>query len=91
MAIYFSIITGEIYDILDELEGSLDTYQLKLFCKPKNNCKQCYGRFHISFNPKLKIYNICPACSKKCLVESKEINVETPIQTTDIEFADHNE
>ena len=86
--VYFSIITGEIYEVPDYMKDVLDHYQLQLSAVPKDNCRKCYGRFYTSYDPKLKVYNLCPRCAKKYLMQTDEINIETPITTDNIVFRD---
>lgn len=89
MITYFSLISGELYELPDDFTKPSDKYQLKLNDKPKSNCKKCYDRFYTSFNPKLKIYNICPSCTKKLLAtDVSELTIETPRTLDQIEFVD---
>jgi predicted Zn-ribbon and HTH transcriptional regulator len=89
---YFSIITGEVYDIPSDFEKILDNYQLKMISSPNSSCKECYGRFYNFYNPKLKIYNVCPKCAVKCLSmdDISELNIETPSTTNELEMVTKN-
>ncbi len=63
--LYFSVNTGEIYEVWEDEEETLDHFQVPLISRPKSNCKQCYGRFHVGFNMETEMYAVCSKCSKK--------------------------
>lgn len=86
--IYFSVISGELYEIPEDMKNVLDSYQLQLSGYPKSNCKKCYGRFYTGYDPKLKVYIICNSCAKKYLIDTNEIDIETPVTKNEIKFRD---
>jgi len=84
---FFSIITGEIYELPDDMASSVDKFQLQLKDLPKSNCKKCYGRFYTSYNVGMQVYNICISCGRKILKEDTiNLTIETPKTTNDITF-----
>lgn len=77
----FSLITGDIYKIeADELKN-MDNYQIPLAKLPKSSCRRCFGRMHIGFNEKIKVYALCPKCTSRCvdfkLLKDENIKIET--------------
>lgn len=87
---YFSIVSGEIYQLVEEFVNALDTYQIPLTKKPPTTCKKCFGRLHIGYDHTQHIYKVCPKCITKCLDTEKaeDIVIETQRLTNDIEFVD---
>jgi hypothetical protein len=79
---FFSLLSGEIYQVEEDEIENLDQYQIPLLKSPPSNCKKCYGRMHIGYNQKLKIYEMCRKCVNKCVdfkaLKSADIKVETP-------------
>lgn len=65
--ICFSLITGNIFQINEDEIKSLDINQLLLINRPKNNCKKCFGRFHVGKNLTSGFYTICPKCAIRCI------------------------
>ena len=62
-SLYFSLITGEIYDVMEDEEETLDRYQVPLRGTPVW-CKHCFGKMHIGLNTKYNAYDMCK-CSTK--------------------------
>lgn len=84
---YFSLVSGELYELPDDMSSSVDKFQIRLKEFPKNNCKKCYGRFYTSFNVNMQVYNICPSCARKILYSNiVDLTIETPKTTKDIVF-----
>lgn len=65
--LYFSLHTGEIYEVLEDEISTLNEFQVPLKCKPKSSCKNCYGRLHVGLNTLTQLYALCDSCSKKCI------------------------
>lgn len=65
---FFSLHSGQIYEVSEEEGALLDLSQVPLLHGPKHSCKKCYGR---GWMYKEKIQNIYQIC--KCLpVDWKE-------------------
>lgn len=77
----FSMVTGDIYTIESDEYKNMDKYQLPLKKQPHHSCKKCYGRMHIGYDHKLKIYALCPKCTNNCvdfdLLKNDIIDIET--------------
>lgn len=87
--IYFSIVSGQIYEIPEDMKDILDVYQLQLSNFPNSSCKKCHGRFYTGFDVKLRCYIICKQCAKKILIiPQDEITMETPVVKDSIVFND---
>ena len=56
---YFSVFSGEVYDLDEQYTGYLDCGQLKITDQPKNNCKRCHGRGFTGKNTKSGHYDVC--------------------------------
>lgn len=68
--LYYSLLSGEVYEIgADEVEN-LDDFQLPLLARPKQSCKKCYGRGYIGYDRAKKYYPMC-RCTVKQLDKSK--------------------
>lgn len=63
----FSLVTGEMYNILSDELKTANEYQVPLKREPKSSCKKCYGRFHVGRNINHNLYIMCPSCSLKCI------------------------
>ena len=83
---FFSIFSGEIYQIDEEDIKNLDTFQIPLIKKPDNKCKKCYGRMHIGYNLTHKNYDVCNKCLRKYIdlkspvLQSKKASSKLNIQ-----------
>ena len=89
MKYYFSLVTGELFNLPDDMGKTIDKFHLELSGKPNCSCKKCYGRFYTSYNPEQKVYEICPKCCKKLLItDISNLVIETPKTTNQIEFVD---
>ena len=64
---FFSVVSGRIYEALDDELDTIDRFSVPLSHLPKKSCPKCFGRFHIGKNIKNNQYEICPKCVKKCL------------------------
>lgn len=72
-ALYFSIFSGDIYEVLCEDEKALDSFQLPLKERPKS-CRKCQGYFYLHYSIEDKQYVICPRCAKKYIDYAKLLN-----------------
>jgi len=61
---YFSVFTGELYELDEKYTLHLDCGQLEITNDPKTNCKKCYGRGYTNKNVKTGHYSLCPCCLK---------------------------
>lgn len=71
--LYFSIFSGDIYEILPEDEKCLDSFQIPLKERPKG-CRKCQGCFYLHYSLTNKQYVICPKCAKKYIDYAKLLN-----------------
>ena len=62
---FFSLFSGELYELVEEDWKSIDAFQIPLIEKPSKKCKKCYDRMHIGYNLTTKHYDICPKCLRK--------------------------
>lgn len=67
MKYYFSIFGGYIFSANEKEEMVLDSFQIPLIEKPKNNCSKCYGKFYTGYDLTKRHYIACPKCMKKYL------------------------
>lgn len=75
--IYYSLLSGDVYEISEDEIENLDDYQIPLLKKPKPNCKGCYGRGYIGYNSIKKYYPMCRCTSKNIDRERvEEINLK---------------
>ena len=57
--IFYSLLSGDVYELsIDEIDN-LDEFQIPILRKPKHNCKRCYGRGYIGQDLIKKYYPIC--------------------------------
>lgn len=75
--IYYSLLSGDVYEISEDEIENLDDYQVPLLKKPKSNCKGCYGRGYIGYNIDKKYYPMC-RCTVKNIDRERveEINLK---------------
>lgn len=78
LQLMFSLISGEMYTILPEELEVHDKFQIPLLKKPKQNCKKCYGRFHIGKNKIHNIFIMCATCAPTCIDVQKLKSTEVP-------------
>jgi predicted Zn-ribbon and HTH transcriptional regulator len=71
--LYFSIFSGDIYEIMPEDEKALDSFQIPLKMRPKG-CRKCKGCFYIHYDLTNKKFDICPRCAKKYIDYNKLLN-----------------
>ena len=62
---FFSLISGELYQIDEDEAKLLDDYQIALKCRPPTKCDKCYGRFFTSYYVTGRYYEVCKKCAKK--------------------------
>lgn len=89
--LFFSVLSGVIYELPEDMKKSLDQYQIPLTKKPPSNCNKCYGRLYTGYNLSLKVFNVCPRCGNRFIDHAQmknDLNIETPKQTNEIEFVD---
>lgn len=65
--LYFSLFSGELYEVDAKEVGSLDAFQIPLVRRPSTSCKKCHGRFYEGYLVNLKHYQICTKCAKKII------------------------
>ena len=54
--IYYSLLSGDVYEISEDEVETLDDFQIPLLKKPNQKCKGCYGRGYIGFDRLKKYY-----------------------------------
>ena len=59
---FYSLLSGEIYEVGRDEIKNLDQFQVPLKGSPKTSCKKCYGRGFVGFDVHRKYYRMC-----KCL------------------------
>ena len=63
--LYYSLLSGDVYEIDADEVGNLDEFQIQLTAPPKSNCDVCYGRGHIGYDVLKKYYPMCRCIMKK--------------------------
>ena len=61
---YFSLATGEIYQIEKEDIPVLFEYQIPLLKRPSSSCKGCYGRGSVGQDSVKKFFHPCKCLEK---------------------------
>lgn len=87
MNYYISLLSGLKYKLPENMCENVDKYQIKLTELPQNKCKKCYGRGYLGYDTNLQIFVMCGCVKKHSHPDMKEITIETPRQTNQIEFA----
>lgn len=64
---YWSMITGEFLDVLEDEIDTLTPFQVRIKTMPKSNCKVCFGRMYSGKNLNTNLYVPCNKCKKKCI------------------------
>ena len=74
LKMFFSLTSGEIYQVQEDEVKNLDEHQVPLLKRPSDKCKQCYGRMYSGKHMQMTqqgwevdYYVPCPKCSKKCI------------------------
>lgn len=62
--IYYSLLSGDVYDIGEDEIENLDDFQIPLTKNPKSNCKRCFGRGYIGYDAIKKYYPMCRCIAK---------------------------
>lgn len=62
--IYYSLLSGDVYEIAEDEVENLDEFQIPLTKMPKKNCKCCYGRGYIGYDAIKKYYPMCRCTTK---------------------------
>lgn len=65
--LFFSMLSGNIYEIEEDETKNLDNFQVPLIKKPHHSCKKCYGRLYTGQNDTKQFYIICRSCGRKCI------------------------
>ena len=77
---YFSVFSGEVYELHEDYINYLDCGQLEITDMPRSICKKCYGRGYISRNSDSGHYNMCRCILRNAddsfLAEMSEKQVE---------------
>ena len=61
---FFSVSSGELYEIPVDEAKFLDNKQIPLKCKP-GRCGKCGGSFYKDYYVTGGYYNVCKSCAKK--------------------------
>jgi hypothetical protein len=62
--IFYSLITGKVYDLPVEEGKKLNKYEIPVSHPPKTNCKKCHGRGHVGHNITVGYYVMCQCLHK---------------------------
>ena len=73
--LYFSLFSGQIYDVPEDEVKLLDGFQIPLIERPKDTCRKCYGRFYTAFNTTGGYYEVCASCARK-YVDAKRLGLK---------------
>jgi len=65
----YNVYSGECYEILPEEISTLLEGEIPLKQMPKNNCKKCYGRGYTGKDNNKHIFQPCPNCVEKQIIE----------------------
>lgn len=65
--LYWSMHTGEFFDVLEDEVPTMDAFQVRLTKRPKSNCNRCFGRFYEGKNTNTGLYIACQKCRKSCI------------------------
>ena len=67
--LYFSLFSGQIYEVPEDEVKNLDEAQIPLLERPKQNCNKCFGRGYIYKDIKSGFYTVC-----KCMKDKINFN-----------------
>jgi len=62
--IYFSVFSGDVYELNDKYTNVDNPGQLEITNQPKKNCKKCFGRGYTEKNLNTNHYTLCKCCLK---------------------------
>ena len=62
---YYSLLSGEIYEVEEDEIENLDQFQIPLLKGSKNGCKKCFERGYIGYDSMRKYYPMC-----KCIIKN---------------------
>jgi hypothetical protein len=68
-----SIVTGEIFSIMEEDIPVLFNYQIPLKKIPNHNCNKCYGRGWTCRDSQNNLHVLCK-CVSKCITDDYKIS-----------------
>lgn len=63
--IFFSLFSGQVYELPEDEVLSADEGQIPLLNNPKPNCKKCYGRGYTDKDHHRNTYTPC-----KCIIKN---------------------
>lgn len=63
--IFYSLLSGDVYELPEDELDNLDDFQIPLSKKPNSSCKKCYGRGYLGFDIHKKYYPMC-----RCVVKN---------------------
>lgn len=72
MQAVFNVYSGESYEILNEEINNLQEGEIPLRRLPRSSCRKCYGRGHIGKDKIKHIYQPCPLCVEKQIIDGGE-------------------
>jgi hypothetical protein len=73
--IFYSLTSGDVYEITEEEAKTLDDFQVPLLKYPKKNCKCCFGRGYFGYDSMKKYYPMCP-CTLKVIDRERVANIQ---------------
>ena len=68
----FNVYSGECYKILPEEIENIIEGEIPLRRTPRSNCRKCYGRGHIGRDSTKHIFQPCPNCVEKQIIDNGE-------------------
>lgn len=63
-SLYYSLLSGDVYEISNDEISNLDDFQIPLIKPPKSSCKTCHGRGYIGYDALKKYYPMCRCIMK---------------------------
>jgi formylmethanofuran dehydrogenase subunit E len=75
---FFSLVSGELFEVPQEETHLLDSKQVPLKQKPDDRCSKCRGRLYTNYYITGNRFDMCKRCAKKYIdtefLNSKLIN-----------------
>lgn len=64
--LYYNLVSGDMYYVMQDEVKNLDKYQIPLLKKPNSSCRHCYGRGYEGKDTKVNLYRPC-RCMQRCI------------------------
>jgi hypothetical protein len=72
MQYIYNVYSGECYSILEYELKNVQEGEIPIRQKPKTSCKKCYGRGYIGRDSTKHIFQPCPNCIEKQIIDGGE-------------------